>query len=305
MKNVCVIDMGTNTFNMLVADTSGSKIYNEKVAVKLGKGGINQGYITPEAFERAINTMAYFKRKAHEYNAWPIQAIATSAVRNASNGQELVDSILEHTDIEVQVISGLKEAEYIFRGVQASMDLGECTSLVIDIGGGSVEFIIGNNKELIWSQSFEIGAQRLYDKFHLEDPISSQNTQSLLQYLDENLSSLMEACHRHQPSVLIGSSGTFDTLAEIDILKKSLPINYESTSEYQLSFSDYKRISSELIGKNRSLRMEIPGMIDMRADMIVVACILINYIVDQTGIDQIRVSSYSLKEGVISTLNLT
>lgn len=305
MKNLCVIDMGTNTFNMLVADPTGKTVYNEKVAVKLGKGGINQGHITPEAFERAINTMSYFKRKAYEFNSESINAIATSAVRNASNGQDLVNSIAEHTGIEVQVISGIKEAEYIFKGVQAAMDLGVCTSLVIDIGGGSVEFIIGTNTSLIWSQSFEIGAQRLYDKFHLEDPISVPNTQSLIDFLDESLHPLILACQKYEPTVLIGSSGTFDTLAEIDILEKALNIDYNSTSEYNLAFKDYQRISTDIIKKSRSLRMEIPGMIEMRADMIVVACILINFVLERTGINQIRVSSYSLKEGVLNSIKLT
>lgn len=302
MKNFCIIDLGTNTFNMLIADPAGQRVYSEKIAVKLGKDGINKGIITDEAFERAIQAMMYFKEKATREDAGQIVAIATSAVRNASNGQKLMYEIFQKTGVRVKVISGLEEAELIYKGVRAALSLGEDISLIIDIGGGSVEFILGDHQRMYWSQSFEIGAQRLYDLFHTSDPIPPSRVDALNEYLETKLQPLFTATLLHRPIVLVGSSGTFDTLAEIDWIKKGGPLNSNTPTEYLLAQPDYQSIAEEIIAKPREARMNIPGMIDMRVDMVVVACVLINFIKKRLNLRDIRVSSYALKEGVLYSM---
>src|SRR5690606_1798430 len=160
------------------------------------------------------------------------------AVRNANNGQELIEAIMRKTDIVVHIISGLEEAKYIYKGVQKALNLGNQMNLIIDIGAGSVEYIIGNNEYIAWSQSFEIGALRLFENFHTSDPFPSQNFDRLNEYLNNQLASLFKAVNQYKPQILIGSSGTFDTLAEIDFRKRNPSGEYIENSEYSLKLSD-------------------------------------------------------------------
>jgi len=170
----------------------------------------------------------------------------------------------------------------------------------MDIGGGSVEFIIGNKEELYWSHSFEIGGQRLLEKFQKHDPITKEEINSLFDFFTEELSKLFNALDKHNPRILIGSSGTFDTLSDIYCLKNNLPL--KDTPETPFRMEAFKDIYEELLMKDRAARMLIPGMIEMRVDMIVVACCLIDYLLSQHQFDTMRVSSYSLKEGVLASL---
>ena len=169
--------------------------------------------------------------------------------------------------------------------------------MIIDIGGGSVEFIIANQNESTWSHSFEIGAQRLLDQFQLHDPIQKEEVQSLELYLEEKLTPLVRAMDQYQVNTLVGSSGTFDTLSQIHCLR--LGIEKMDEPEQPLDMAGFTAIHKEIIAKNRAERMLIPGMIEMRVDMIVVACCLINYVLKRFALNEIRISSYALKEGVL------
>jgi exopolyphosphatase/guanosine-5'-triphosphate,3'-diphosphate pyrophosphatase len=302
MKKLAIIDMGTNTFHLLVAEIEKQNfkiLVQERIPVKIGVGGINQGMITEPAIERAIEGIKKFKRKLDEIKVSNIVAFGTSALRNAKNGIEVTSKIKDETGIETQILSGDEEASYIYQGVNLALHLGNEKSLIIDIGGGSVEFIIGNGVEIFWKQSFEIGAQRLLERFQKHDPILPSERDELDLYFQEQLVPLFEAIRMHKPTVLAGSSGTFDTLSEIHCIQSGIdPINAPETP---LTFGAFDKIYTHIISKNRKERMQIPGMIEMRVDMIVVACCLIKFIVDRFMFEQIRVSSYSLKEGVLAS----
>ena len=298
---IAVIDMGTNTFHILIAEQLDEKLsvlYTEKVPVKIGKGGINDGIIVIEAQERALKTLRHFKNVISQYNAERIYATATSAIRSAKNGQELCEKIYNSTGIKVRIISGEKEAQYIYEAVKKAVDIGEEKSLIMDIGGGSVEFIICDKDQIFWKASFEIGAQRLLDLFHYHDPIIPEEIENLNLYLTEKLVSLTMACIEHKPKTLIGSSGSFDTFSDIYSLENGLPITDERT-ELPLSLAHFEGIYQNIISKNKEERLKIPGMIEMRVDMIVVASILVDYVIKNCHLQKIRVSSYSLKEGVL------
>ncbi len=304
MKNkVAIIDMGTNTFHLLIAETATGYfhiIHREKVPVKIGVGGINQNLITEEAIARALCTMSAFKKTTTEQGVNTILAFGTSALRNATNGKEVVKRIEQETGIETLLISGLQEAEYIYKGARAAIAMGDEKSLIMDIGGGSVEFIIGNEKKISWSHSFEIGGQRLLEKFHKHDPISPDEIESLFQFFSFELTLLFDALKIHQPNQLIGSSGTFDTLSDIYCMRNGLPLR--DLPETPLTFNAFEEIYKELLVKDRVTRMQIEGMIEMRVDMIVVACCLIKFLISNYSFQHIRVSSYSLKEGVLASL---
>ena len=304
MKKVAIIDMGTNTFHLMLATISlgGFTIdYREKAPVKIGVGGINQGYITDGGIERAVSAMKAFQKTIHENNIETALAFGTSALRNARNGEEVTKRIEAETGIKTQIITGLQEAEYIYKGARAAINMGSEKSLIIDIGGGSVEFIIGNDQQIFWSHSFEIGGQRLLEKFQKHDPITEEEVNALFNFFQKELALLQTALIEHNPKILIGSSGTFDTLSDIYCWKNSLPL--EESPETPFSIHAYNDIYEDLLHKDRAARMQILGMIEMRVDMIVVACCLIKFLLDRFHFDTLRVSSYSLKEGVLASLS--
>lgn len=298
---IAVIDMGTNTFHLLLAEKVGdnlSVLYNEKVPVKIGQGGINDGVIIEEAQERAIKTLEYFKGIIDKYEIRNIYATATSAIRSAKNGRELCKKIEDNTGISVRIISGELEAQYIYGAVKKAVKLGDEKSLIMDIGGGSVEFIICDQEQIFWKASYEIGAQRLLDLFHYHDPIITEEIENLNLYLTEKLTDLVMACIEFKPTTLIGSSGSFDTFSDIYSLYKGMSITDRGT-ELPLSIQSFKNIYQTIITKSKAERLEIPGMVEMRVDMIVVASILVDYVIKNCHVSNIRVSSYSLKEGVL------
>lgn len=303
MDKIAIIDLGTNTFHLLIVEVKDGEekiIHKEKIAVKLGEGGISEGNISKAAEERAVKTMLYFKDKINEEKVDQVFASATSAMRNASNGSEVIQRIYDATDISIELISGLDEAKFIHRGVKKALELGPEPALIMDIGGGSVEFIICNHIEVFWMQSFEIGAQRLLDKFHKHDPILPKDIEKLDDFLRKELEELKVKMDIYQPHHLIGSSGTFDTLIDINYLEKG--IDKPDDVAFSLSLEDFDRIFDEIIHKSREERMAIPGMIEMRVDMIVVAVCLIQFLIENNEFIDIKVSTYALKEGLLDAI---
>jgi len=303
-QKIAIIDLGTNTFHLLiVAYDENDKhrvLHRERHAVMVGKGGINQGFISEDAQQRALDALAHFRDVINNYQVDHVAATATSAFRNAENGQHLADRIYQQTDISINIISGDREASYIFMGVKEAMPL-QGRSLIMDIGGGSVEFIICDAERILWKESFEIGAQRLLDQFKILDPISSQNLEELTDFFDRKLSRLTDAVTQFKPTTLVGASGTFDTLSDIYVIQENITTTPHA-SELPLSYTFFQGILSELTQKNREGRLTIPGMAEMRVDMIVVASWLIQFVLDKYYIRDIRISAYALKEGLLSSL---
>lgn len=304
MSKVAIIDMGTNTFHLLIAGIESGTykiIYRDHEPVKIGLAGINQAIITPSACQRAMVAMRRFRKAIDENHISKILALGTSALRNARNGAALAQDITRETGIAVRIISGEEEAELIFEGIRAAFDLGEHNNLIVDIGAGSVEFIIGNADQLFWKKSFEIGGQRLLERFHKHDPITPEEIAALDSYFRSALQPLFHALKSFDPRVLVGSSGTFDTLSDIHCIRKGVQLP-QRNPETPLSLESFYEIYNELIHKDRDARMKIDGMVEMRVDMIVVACCLIRFLLEKHRFDKIRVSSYSLKEGVLANL---
>ena len=303
-KRLALIDLGTNTFHLLITEVAPGEepqhLVKIKEPVKLGEGGISQNQIAPAAYQRALEVLAYFRQLIDQHEVTDIQALATSAVRVAANGPQLIQDIAAQTGIRIEVISGDREAELIYYGVRSALDLGTEKSLVLDIGGGSVEFIICDADTIYWKKSYEIGAQRLLDKFFITDPIEEHAIEGEKQFLEESLTSLAEAMKQYKPCTLIGSSGTFDTLCDIHCRKEGLDRQLDPSPEAELSLSCFYEIHEELLRKNHEERLAIPGMLEVRVDMIVVAVILIDYILENYDLNKIRVSAYALKEGMLS-----
>lgn len=302
MTKIAIIDMGTNTFHLLLAEVydDGSQIvHRDYEAVRIGVAGINQGYITESACDRTLRTMAKFREVIDRFKIQTVYAIATSAFRNARNGRSLAVEVERTTGIAVDIISGEVEADYIFAGVRAAMDLGDRKSLVMDIGAGSVEFIIGDKQNICWKESFEIGGQRLLEKFEIHDPILPREINALNDYFEEKLTSLHSALRTFCPAVLVGSSGTFDTLSAVYCGRHGIQSGAR-TPEIPLTLAGFFEIYEDLIKKNRDERMAVPGMIALRVDLIVVGCCLVRFLLERHNFEDVRVSTYALKEGVLA-----
>jgi exopolyphosphatase/guanosine-5'-triphosphate,3'-diphosphate pyrophosphatase len=300
---ISVLDLGTNTFHLLIlekyADGTIQELHHEKRFVRLGKGGISQGFIAEDAYQRAFSALNDYMEiiKNHgEMNA--IRATATSALRSASNGQEFIDEVKAKIGFDLEIISGDQEAELIFDGVTSDIPLGEDKCLIMDIGGGSVEFIIGSERGIRWKQSFEIGAQRLFDLFYKEDPIPKKSIKELHYYLGEMLHSLKREVKNHQPKILIGSSGTFDTIWDMHIAGRT-----EAGSRVrEINYMGFHQILKPLVSLNQSERLKIAGMIPERVDMIVVASILVDFVFRLVNPNILQLSNSALKEGVAKRL---
>ncbi|RRB02184.1 Ppx/GppA phosphatase family protein [Larkinella rosea] len=298
-----VIDLGTNTFHLMITN-AGQTLFRESRPAKIGKSGINQGLITDEATERAVAVLRYFRTiiDQHQLPVEQVVAIGTSAIRNAGNQLAFIERIQQETGIVIRSISGDEEAGYIYAGVRAAGTLDDQMALVVDIGGGSVEFILCTKKRIYWKQSFEIGGQRLLERFMETDPISPSAVSRLNRFFQEQLLPLTNAVHQYAPVVLVGSSGSFDTLIDLQFMHEKGQLPDANRTAFDLSVSEFYRSYEQLLTRNHAERMQLPGMIELRVDMIVVGVCLIDYVLRAYGIRQIRVSTYSLKEGVLADL---
>lgn len=299
--NVAIIDLGTNTFNLLICNiqqNSYSIIYNGKTAPKMGKGGIQLGIITPDAFERSIEAIRELLIKINEHNCTKIYAIGTSALRNAKNASSFTNKIEELFKIKIEIISGLQEAEYIFWGNSLAYNWGDSTALILDIGGGSNECIICTNSKILWKHSFENGMQRIISKISPSYPYTEKDKQEISIFLEDSFKLLIEKSKEYSIDILIGSSGPFDTYRDIlDFETKEKTIPY-----YEISHEQINALYNTLINSSLEEISNIPQMDAARIEMLPIASSIINYIITNIHFNQIIQSSYSLKEGVLYTL---
>lgn len=301
-----IIDLGTNTFHLWIADKISNTIttvFKKQIAVKLGEGGINKGIIAPDAFERGILALLEFSADILLYEVENTLAIATSAIRSAENGEEFMQQALEQTGITIQPIDGNTEARLIFEGVKNSIDITGESYLVMDIGGGSVEFIIGSNNDILWKGSFEIGCARLVEKFHRNDPIAPDEVTALRSYLTEQLQPLFVAGHQHAINRLVGAAGSFESVADLvaDLSGKDTFLPGENHCAIDLP--DFQDIYHSLLTSTYREREKMRGLADYRVEMIVVAAILIDLVIQELGITRLYCSAFSLKEGVLFSLS--
>lgn len=300
-----IIDLGSNTFHLLIIEKEDDIIHTllkEQIPAKIAKAGINQGIISDEAIERALTVLRFFRQQIDEQRV-PVEnckALGTSAIRNAKNGAEFCKTIEKETGILIEVISGNREAELIYEGVRQALDLGEAPSLIMDIGGGSVEFIICNASRIFWKQSFEIGGQRLLEKFVHTDPVSFSAIQRMGNYFQEQLLPLLNAAHQYAPQTLVGSSGSFDTLVDMDFMHRLRHLPDSQQTGFELTVEEFHRAYELLTTLNRDERMAIAGMIELRVDMIVPGVVLVAHVLKSLNIKQIRCSTYALKEGIMA-----
>ncbi|HDP75535.1 MAG TPA: phosphatase [Bacteroidales bacterium] len=292
---IAIIDMGTNTFNLLVAQTSGEILHESKLPVKLGEGGFTDNWLTPEAMHRAYNAINTHLTTAKSFGASQYYAFATSAVRDASNGHAFVSEITQRFNIDVEVISGDREAELIWKGVNAAVDLGESPAVVVDIGGGSNETIIANSKQIFWLRSFNLGVTRIAESFPISDPITTDELEAIESYMLQTVEPLLLAAANLNPRILAGSSGAFDSFRKI-LAQKGI-IHDTSKFSVEIPVDEYLKIHQFFVASTHAQRLALPGLDPIRVDLIIPASIFVNLLVQKLGIKRMFQSDYALKEG--------
>jgi exopolyphosphatase / guanosine-5'-triphosphate,3'-diphosphate pyrophosphatase len=298
-KSIAAIDLGTNTFNLLIAEADHGKIgkiwHSEEIPVKLGEGGINQGFIAPAAFQRGLETIQRIRSIIDSHHAEQILAFATSAVRTASNGNTFIEMVRQQTGIRIQLIDGNREAGLIYQAVRNAVSL-EFPALIMDIGGGSVEFILCDREQIHWKKSYPLGAARLREQYHLLDPIGDESLNALTGYLQVSLSDLFDQCELFRPVQLVGSAGAFETFEAIIRNEAS---SATANPAVELHHDKLIPVLDMLIRSTREEREKVPGLASFRIDMIVMASVLTRFILHQTGLKKTWLSAYSLKEGMV------
>ena len=299
---IAILDLGTNSFNLLIAESTADQSYkillNTKVGVKLGEGGINKKVITEAAFKRGIDAISKHFEKIKQFKVDRIKAFATSAIRDASNGKAFTDALKEQFNLEIATISGDKEAELIFLGVRQTLPFNNKRIMILDIGGGSNEFIIAEDQQLLWKRSFKLGMARLLEKFQPSDPITSSEIVEVESYLKDELTELFEQVKHHKPEVFIGASGSFDSF--VAMLSSTGELNHKNGDVFhEIPMDVYKRLHQKLISSTKQERNNMDGLEPIRRDMIVLATIFVNFVLSETGLQTIYQSAYSLKEGAV------
>jgi exopolyphosphatase/guanosine-5'-triphosphate,3'-diphosphate pyrophosphatase len=292
---ISVIDLGTNTFNLLIVETGEDQtyhiIYNNKLPVKLGKSGIDKKEIRPDAITRGMN----------EYHSEKTFAFATSAIRSARNGEQFVKMIQQRFNLEVEVINGDHEAELVYYGVKQAVSLNCEKVLILDIGGGSNEFVIADKENIYWKKSYPLGVARLLTKFRPSDPITIEEIEYISNYLEERLSDLFEEFRKHKINTLIGASGSFETITAM--IREDDPhfISEAGTSpeSVTIDLSDFENLYQKLINSTLKERKQMKGLESMRLEMIVIATLIVKFILQKLKITRLIQSNFALKEGVV------
>jgi exopolyphosphatase/guanosine-5'-triphosphate,3'-diphosphate pyrophosphatase len=300
---IAIIDLGTNTFNLLIAEVSANQSYNilleTKNAAKLGKGGINDKTILPDAMERGIDALHQHLRTIADYNVEKIVCIATAAIRSAKNGNDFVQLVKNQTGLDIQVIDGQKEAQLIFDGIKQVMPLTDEKAMVLDIGGGSNEFIIANKEGVFWKHSFDLGVARLLDRFAPNDPITPQEIETIEAYFKQELKLLFDAIKHHKVKTLIGSSGSFDTIAAMIAAQHHPYLDMTKVTSYRIGLEQFNALHAIFIASTIKERSHMPCMDPARIEMIVLASLFISFVIRKCGIKDVWQTSFALKEGAI------
>ncbi|MBN2636910.1 MAG: hypothetical protein JXR61_11620 [Prolixibacteraceae bacterium] len=295
---IAIIDLGTNTCNLLIAETKPSVgfsiLHQSKVLVKLGDSRIINNKISAESTERAVQSFLTHIKIIESFQVDRIQAIATSAVREASNKIAFLEEISNNTGIVVKIVSGEKEAEMIFNGVLLAVNEFEQPTAILDIGGGSNEIILAENKEMIWKESQPAGMARVINRFNLSDPVQPNEIKQLQNFFSEVHKNAFRISKEFGVKTLVGCSGAFDTIA--DIIDQVNP-GEKARITQQISVEDFHEVYQQIIQSTRKKRLQMKGMDMVRIDLIVPAVILIKQLISSIGITEIIQTDFALREG--------
>lgn len=297
-----VIDLGTNTFHLMIASVEdGCIITHEKkqIPVKIGTGGIHQNRITPESMQRALNALTTFRTIIDHYPVSQVKAFATAAIRDAQNGDDFIQQAKQLAGIDIQTITGEVEAQLIYEGVKQSLPTMNETYLIVDIGGGSVECILVKDNCAVWQQSFRAGASLVLHSFGIETPITSKTEHEIDNFFSKTFRDLRLAIAQYPPTCMVGSAGSFESLIDIAKIDCGYTSNTITKQAQELDIEDAKSCINMLIHSTTAQRELLKGLVSFRIEMIVPSMLLTRWLIQSCGIDKIICSAHSLKEGML------
>jgi exopolyphosphatase / guanosine-5'-triphosphate,3'-diphosphate pyrophosphatase len=302
MSKIAVIDIGTNSIHMVLAEVSPDFTYKIvdrfKDMTRLGDGAFVEQRLSNDAIARSLGVIRHLVTLANNKGYDRIIAVATSAVREAKNGGDFIHLVTEQTGLTVRVVSGMEEARLIFLGIKNSVPLTEQPVLGVDVGGGSVELMVGNREQLLHAKSLKLGAIRLADQFLKRTPPSDGMLQSLHETITTQLQRSLDSCKVKRFDAMIATSGMAGNLAEVIHLKRTnrpLPQLNLAT----VTLKDVKEIEQELRRSTIKERLAIPGLDAKRVDTLFPATIVLRRLMELSGRDELILCDKAIREGVI------
>lgn len=297
-----ILDIGTNSVHLILVEIKKNfqiQILDKaKEFCRLGENTFQSHTLSEAAMERGLTTLKRFKKLADIRGVQKIKAVATSAVREASNGGDFINLIEQELNIKVKVITGEEEARLIYLAVKEVINLDKKNSLIIDIGGGSVELIVANQEEKKFAQSFKLGTIRLKEKYLNEDPPLKKNLEALHLHLEETFKPLLKNLQNFKIARAIGTSGSILNLVEMLHLQKH---NQEilKHNNYKVKSSDLWAQHLKLIKTDAKERLKIKGLDPKRQDLIIPASVVLNTLLKKLKIPELVLCEDAVREGMI------
>lgn len=299
---MAIIDMGSNTFHLLIrgigADGEGFDLFTKQVHVQMAEGGLKTRRILDDAYYRGIKCLKEFKELIDELNVDHILAFGTSVFRDAINAHEFIQAGSEILEHDIEVVSGEREAQLIWKGVMRAWKPNSKPYAILDIGGGSIELIFGTKQKMHYCQSFPLGGLRLFEAFHHSDPIGRVETNELLNYLKYHLTSARECIEKYKPKTLIGAAGCFQTLSKMEHVNIKSKVFPEYTKSNSIELENFFDLASLIKQSTRAESYEIPGIDNFRVPLMPVSILLIETILGFGNFTDMWHSDYSMKEGI-------
>jgi exopolyphosphatase/guanosine-5'-triphosphate,3'-diphosphate pyrophosphatase len=298
---VAALDVGSNSFHLLVVEASRDGtvkvLERAKEMVRLGESSLHTGAIPPEAFERGIRALKTLTEKAHAHRVSAIVAVATSAVREASNGRTFVDAAQRECGLDIRVIDGIEEARFIYAGARRALQLDGQRAALFDVGGGSTEAILGNEHQALLASSLKLGVLRLRDNWLHSDPPSPDDTAVMSEWVRTVTSSTIARFRATGFDLVALTSGTALALARL--AGRRLPRAGE-IDRYQLTLEALQTWEEKLSHMTAAERALVPGLDPGRIDTIVPGAVILRSILQATGLSRALVCDAALREGVIA-----
>ncbi|MFA7405435.1 MAG: Ppx/GppA phosphatase family protein [Pelobacteraceae bacterium] len=297
---LAAIDIGTNSIRCIVVEVDQQGRYmildDEKATVRLGENLATSGAISPAAFARAVDAVSRIRKLIEGLKVSEVEAVATSAVRSASNGEELVGVLTRELGREIRVISGDEEAELVARSVRHNFDMSGKRYMIIDIGGGSVELMsaVANHVENCFS--LELGAVRMTDRFITSDPVRSSELTKLKRYIRSELKEVFTE-EKQTVQTFIGSGGTITTLASMVMSMRRQ--TYSSSHGFEVLRSEIVHLLAMLVRKDVKSLRNVPGLNPDRADIIIAGLVVIDELMKFFGANMMLVNERGIREGLI------
>lgn len=305
-RNFAAIDIGTNSFHLIIVKTKEdgtlALIDREREVIRLGSHEGNElSHLSEEEIDKGVNILKKFRKLADFYSA-KLHAVATSAVREADNRQEFLEKVLEKTGIEIEVIDGRKEAEYIYKGVRKSLPYENKKLLCLDIGGGSTEFILGKNEEIIFGESVKIGAVRLSKKFFPDFILNEYTINKCREYIERQIRSEKKFNLSEEFDFAVGTSGTILAVAKMINFKRNGKKS-KSLNKFMFKKAELEEVADGIFkGKTPEQRNNIKGMESKRADIIPAGLLILQKSFEIFDIKEMVVSEFALREGVVLSM---